>query len=341
MSEHGKKNRANKANRFCKERKKENQRVKREEKTEKDFKKIRIFTHQNPDLDAISSAWFVSRFMYPLTEIELVFVSASYRGTSINGNDIAVDIEAGGKGIKESIDKNGIKHCCFYTLFKKMNLSSRDYQALNPLVILIDKKDIYGNIASAPQDKKWDKSDSEAFDKIKALSLCLNTFKTSYNNNDEKVCLVMFDLFDGFFKKNIEFQLLKAEIEKKTYNCGHLVIVETSLDLSVAKLVFNDANNKAYLYLNTNSNSMGVYIGNDLYKEGFRIEREAATAIIEKLGEKIGGGLDEWFCHQDGFLLSWGTRKDSRPYPSKIKPQELALEISKLIENFYHSKNLK
>lgn len=338
MSRHKIRNMEKRASKFHNAKKEQKERSRKEKKEQKTYKKIRIFTHHNVDLDAIFSAWFVSRFICPSIETELVFVPASYNGVGLNGNDIAVDIDAGGKGIKGSIDKDGISHSASYSLFKKTDLSARDYKALFPLVKIIDKKDTYGNLASAPQEIKWRRSDDEALARIKVLSLSLNAFKVSYDNDDEKICSVMFDLLDGFFKKNVEFQLLKTEIEQKSYHCGHLAIIETSLDISAAKIIFNDSNTKAYLYINPKNNSMGVYVGNTLHKEGFRLKYDEAKKIIEGFGEKIGNGFDEWFCHQNGFLLSWGTRKDKRPYPSMVRPEELAWKINILIEQFYIDK---
>ena len=312
----------------------EERREQRKEKNE-----ARLFTHQDVDLDAVCSLWFIERFVYPNKTFKKMFVPASYDGKGMGRDDIAVDIEAGGKGIKGSVDKDDFCHSSFYTLFKKNYLSRYNYQSLIPLVRIVDKKDVYGKVSLAPADKKWGKKDTEALEKTKVLSLALSTFKTSYNNDDELVCQVMFDLLDGFFMKNHEMRLLRDEIEKKSFNCGCVIVVETSLDLSVAKIVFNDMDNKAYIYVNKSKNSLGVYLSNSLfYQDGFRLRMRDVAKIIEGFGEGIGSGNDEWFLHKQGFLLAWGTRKDARDVPSKIRPEELAFEIDKLITKYLEKK---
>ena len=322
-------------NGFSKKRNKKYSGRSHSEKEEKAKRKIMIYTHQNVDLDAIFSVWFVIKFMFPGFEYELVFVPASYDGKEIGENDIAVDIEAGGKGIKGSIDNDGFHHSSFYTLFKKTRLSSSVHQALFPLVNIIDQKDVYGKIKLAPEIIRLDKRSNNSLDSAMAVSLSLQAFQAQYENNDHEVCRVMLDLISGLFKRITDSKTEQAEVERKSFSCGYVFVVETSKRISTAKNVFNNPNNKAYIYVNTKEKSMGVYLSDDLYhKDGFRLRLSDVKKIIEKYGEKIGKGKNEWFLHENGFLLSWGTRKDTRDIPSKIRPEELAFEVNKLIKKY-------
>lgn len=311
----------------------------------REIKKIRVWTHQGVDLDAVISVWLVLRFMYPGLEYELIFVPAGYNGTSIDGDDIAVDIEAGGKGIKSSIDKDGNKHSSCYTIFRRACLSDDNYRALCSLISVVDKRDIYGKLSLVPEDIGHKKDDGDALNKVEGLSFALRVFKNHYKeeeNADELVCEKMFDVLDSLLEETLESKKFKAEVERKSFRCGNVFVVETSQRFSVARHVFNNPDNKAYIYVNPQKNSLGVYLSDDFYhNDGFRLRFKDLKPIVAQFNENIGKGENEWFLHEDGFLFAWGTKKDIRPKPSKIRPEELALEINRLIENFYNIQNKK
>lgn len=313
---------------------------KKEKEIEKEKGKITIHTHQNVDSDSLLSIWLEINFVFPGFEYELVFHPASYDGKGMGKNDIAVDIEAGGRGIKGSIDENGFHHSCSYTIFKKIKLPVNIRRALSPIVNIVDQKDVYGKTRLAPEAIRLDRKTSSNLDEARALSLSLQAFQAQYENNDHEVCRVMLDFISGLFKRITNFQAAQAEVDRKSFSCGYVFVVETCKRISTAQNVFGDSNNKAYIYVNTKENSMGVHLSDDLYhRDGFRLRLIDVEKIVEKKGEKIGKGSNEWFLHERGSLLAWGTRKDKRTVPSKIRPEELALEINKLIVNFYNLKN--
>ena len=78
----------------------------------------RIFTHQNPDLDAILSVCMLWHYADAFRGAKVVLVPANWDGASLGYGDIAVDLEAGGHGIKGVVDDDGTVHSCFAALMK-------------------------------------------------------------------------------------------------------------------------------------------------------------------------------------------------------------------------------
>ncbi|MDP3985382.1 MAG: hypothetical protein Q8P82_01340 [bacterium] len=104
-------------------------------------KKRRVFTHGNMDLDANASV-FAWRQVDP--DAELVLVSANWDGTGMEKDDVALDIEAGDRGIKGTVMADGVRHSAFAEIVAK-HLKRKAREQLAPLVAFIDAQDTFGD----------------------------------------------------------------------------------------------------------------------------------------------------------------------------------------------------
>jgi hypothetical protein len=71
-----------------------------------------VHTHINVDLDAVAGVWAAGQFM-GAQDTELVFVPANWDGDGIEDGDLALDIRAGGRGIKSTEHEDGTVGPCF------------------------------------------------------------------------------------------------------------------------------------------------------------------------------------------------------------------------------------
>ena len=79
---------------------------------------MRIFTHVNPDLDALMSV-VAARLYYPAARgAEIILKPANWDGAGMDPDDIAVDMEAGGRGMKGE-KGDGVVHSCFALIMTK------------------------------------------------------------------------------------------------------------------------------------------------------------------------------------------------------------------------------
>ena len=101
---------------------------------------MKIFTHVSVDLDAAGSVWAAKRFIPGADKAEVVFVPANWDGTGMDNGDIAVDIYAGGKGVKGRVSPDGHTHSCFQTILERFALRA-DKLALCNLTAFIDACD--------------------------------------------------------------------------------------------------------------------------------------------------------------------------------------------------------
>lgn len=107
-------------------------------------RKRSVYTHVSVDIDAVSSVWFASRFIYPDENLDIKFVPANWDGQGMEIGDLALDISAGGKGLKGKTDKSGRVHSCFASLV--FDCKDREVKkALKSLAYLIDKHDAFSS----------------------------------------------------------------------------------------------------------------------------------------------------------------------------------------------------
>ena len=101
---------------------------------------MRIFTHFNVDLDAVCSVWAAKQFVSGAAEATVEFRPANWDGAEMSEGDLAVDIAAGGRGMKGEKGENGIVHSCFASIVAG-HASAEDRSALANLVRFVDAQD--------------------------------------------------------------------------------------------------------------------------------------------------------------------------------------------------------
>ncbi len=73
---------------------------------------MKIFTHFVVDLDAVCSVWAAKQFISGAKGATVEFRPANWDGKEMAEGDLALDIDAGGRGMKGEKGENGIVHSC-------------------------------------------------------------------------------------------------------------------------------------------------------------------------------------------------------------------------------------
>jgi hypothetical protein len=107
---------------------------------------MKVYTHINVDLDAALSVAAAKEFIPGAREAELVFVPANWDGEGMDDGDLALDIRAGGRGIKgEQCSDTTVGSCL--ALIVATHASEADQEALSSLVSYVDAQDAHGHAA--------------------------------------------------------------------------------------------------------------------------------------------------------------------------------------------------
>lgn len=281
----------------------------------------RVITHVCPDLDAISSVWFFMRFVAK-KQLEVKFVPASWDGHDFGAHDVALDIDAGGMGLKGQKTFKGEVHSCFKSLVTQY-ADSEAREILKPLVKFIDRNDTYGGVNKVGD---FSKNKSHQITSFVALSLAMKAFR-AVHESDQLVLQRMLELFDGIYKINKDSIESQKHIMQKAIMVGKTVILPEGSDSS--RGLFFNRGYEALIY--TDNNNIGLLTKGDL-----RADSPEVMRVIESAGE-----IREWFAHSAGYLLARGTRKDPRETRSNVDPYRLATAIESARKRLEVEKNVK
>ncbi len=293
-----------------------------------------IYTHKAVDLDAVASVWFVYKhlservFGVKKEEICFEFVPANWNGVGFKDGDLALDIYAGGKGMKGRADGNNKIHSCFMLLLNKYG-NNQEKVILKDLAEAIDQHDAFGYRES----KDFIKKNIKNFHSFLSINECLHFLKAVYK--DEKdVCQRAFDLFDGLYTTKRDEIFNKDYVLKKIETIGPtaLLVESDGKTHCASKIVFNSGIYDAYVYINKKNKGIIVKHTNLV-----KANHPYILDVIKKANEKIGDG--GWFVHKSGFLCCWGSNKSPATKESNVNPYDLVKAYNKALAELKNGKN--
>ena len=277
---------------------------------------MKIFTHVSVDLDAAGSVWAARKFIPGAEKAEVVFVSANWDGAEMQKGDYAVDVYAGGKGIKGTKEASGKTHSCFRLILERYALRE-DQLALRNLTAFIDAGDSTGNAikalipntTAAEQKLLYSVSLGAVFSAVRQIS----------PGNDAVAVEWLSRIFDHFLQAGLN-QPISLE-EAQCIPMRNAVAVAYNKRGAVQNALFEEHGARAIVYVD--GNNLGILRHHD---ETIRMDHSAIRAVVEAAGETA-----EWFAHPAGFLFCRGARKAPAKTPSKVKPEDLAEAVRKAL----------
>lgn len=281
---------------------------------------MRIFTHQNVDLDNVASTWAAMRFIHGAAEAQITFVPANWngKGRGRGADDLLLDLTA---GIKGEI-KDGKRHSCFALLMKQY-ASASDQAALEPLIRLVDATDSSGNPyrTIAPN---LSLEQARLFNRT-SLNATLEALKQSLT--DEEAMSTMCRIFDGYLKRGRNLQHTQQlitdprSVQVFTSTQG-LKVYLAAPDLHLSSAIFEADPLAAFVIYRANQGrEYGVNRSDEL--PHLVIANQIVLDVVAQAGEKLAD-RDGWFNHPNGFLFCWGTKKAPAEKASRVAPEALA-----------------
>lgn len=281
---------------------------------------MKVFTHFVVDLDAVCSVWAAKTFIPGVKDAIVEFRPANFDGKEMGNNDIAVDIDAGGRGMKGEKGEGGIVHSCFALIIAKYASASDQVALANP-VQFVDAQDAHGSAVKflIPEANREAK---EIF-AMTGLNAVLRAFQAIHPRNDALVVERMSEILSGMLQAGRARGRAVAEAEKaEILSGGKVAIVRDAREFATNGVLFEDHGVRVIVY------AEGHNLG--LIREGsetLRMDHPDFRSIVEAVGE-----TNDWFAHPAGFLFCRGSRKAPAASPSRINPRDLAEIAVKLLQ---------
>lgn len=274
---------------------------------------MKIFTHIHVDADAALSAAFVRAFVPGYATAEVVHVPAFWDGTpgargdlpSFTDGDIAVDIPAGGRGIKGRRDTDGTVHSALELLVGQY-CSDEEKKGFKKLVSFVD--------ASDSGAQAWDAGTIALPQVIAAVK------EAGGRDGDHRAVAFAEDFLRGHLSMELSRLRATAEADKAE-------VVEDG-DAKVAIVVgAKERGTNAVLY----GSGVHAVVFSDGMNLGatrpptfnFRLDSEEVKAVV--------AGEDGWFFHPAGFLVARGSFKAPATSPSRVDPRALATAVAQTV----------
>jgi len=293
-----------------------------------------IFTHIRPDLDAATSVWAYGRFVCPKDEINLVFVPAGWNGADLQEEDVALDIEAGGKGLKGTKCSDGRVMSCFAEIVRG-HCTPEEKEILRPMVEYVEAQDSTGDavfelmkgffvkMPSPPYTRRMAKSDVPAALRVGSLITVFRAIERLSGGKDHQTVLEMGRILDAIFESGIEYREAAAEAAKSVIVGPAAVLESSSKNPHIHARIF-EANPVVRAIVRLDSPNLAVLRRND--------DKANLGEIVRPFVEKsVPEEAKEWFYHSAGFLAARGGPKAPVTSPSKVDARKLAQHIAEIL----------
>lgn len=281
----------------------------------------RIFTHTNMDLDACASAWAAKRFVVGMERATIEFRPANWDGAEMTKNDVAVDMKAGGRGVKGVRDPDGTVHSAFVSILMK-HASDVERGALEHLVTYVDAQDAHGNaVKYLVPGISCEVANILSFNGINAVLRALQ----AKHHDDHEVLYRMSEIFDGMLKTGLaRYRAMQEAEEAEILPGGKVAIVTNSREYGTNGVLFEQKGVRVVVYID--GQNLGLIRHND---EKLRMDDPEFRKVVEAAGETISEG--GWFAHDAGYLFCRGSRKAPAKGPSAVKARDLAELAARLL----------
>lgn len=277
---------------------------------------MQIYTHINPDLDAACSVW-AARTFGGFRQAAVQFVPANWDGASLREEDIAVDIEAGGRGHKGVLLPDGHRLSAFSALLQHFMVRSEVMGALSCVGQFVDAQDAHGSAVNhlAPEASK------AARQVLGATGLGAVWRAIQWQRSNDESALEAFGrVLDGLLHNGISRVRGEYEADRVQTLNGRVAIVRNAKHFATNGILF-ERGIQAIVFVD--GYNLGLCRRDDV---ALRMDHPDLRSVVEDEGE-----LGEWFAHPAGFLFARGTRKAPAHSPSRVDPRQLATQVDLLL----------
>jgi hypothetical protein len=291
-----------------------------------------LYTHINMDIDSMSSCWAVRKFVPGMSNAHIIRVGADWDGKDMKPGDMAVDIFAGGLGIKGIQDPDGTVHSSFAYIVSKY-VKPEDAEAIRDLVRFIDIQDAHGSVVNyMTKNSMIYNSDHETRRLISLTSVgaIFRAIEARFPNDPDTVFNRMCEIFDGYLEMGgAAERRARSEAERaELFANGRVALVKDKKEKRTDHILW-ERHVQVIVYVD--GDNLGVLRRGEGFplRDGSRFR--AGHPEVKKLVRQAGE-LPLWFEHSKGFLFCKGSRKAPSSSRSNVNPYELVRVIENVLE---------
>lgn len=266
-------------------------------------------------MDAHLSSWGVRQFVPGMALSPIVYVSANWDGNGLEPGDMAVDISAGGHGIKGVKDADGTVHSSADYIISKY-ASREDALAIKDLVRFVDIQDAHGSVVNYLI--KGSSSEARRVFAVTSIGAVSRALEYAHPNDSPTVFNRMSEIFDGFLLMGRANVRAIAEADKaEIFANGKVALIRGKKERRTSHILLERG---ALVIIYVDGLNIGVRTGRKTFlRDGsiFRADHPVIRQIVTEAGE------NDWFAHSKGFLYCHGSRKAPALLPSKVDPYKI------------------
>ena len=260
----------------------------------------------------------------------VIFRPANWDGDGMCKEDLALDITAGGQGIKGEQDSDGTIHSCFASVISQY-AGKGDQRALRDLVYFVDIRDTYGSV----MQRLVPNVSGRALSVLNATGLggIFCALQTANSYDDSLVVEDMGKILSGMWERGRTRKWAKRQARAKAREAeilpGGRVALAINLPRSVNGVLFREHKISAIVFVS--KKNVGVL------REGsmtFRTDDPEIRAVVDAVGEG-----KEWFAHPKGFLYCRGSSKAVVESESRVNPRALAEATNRVLMRHERQRN--
>jgi hypothetical protein len=274
-----------------------------------------LYTHLDIDVDTAASIWLWRR-IYEGEEWRLELKPATWSGDGLTDDDVALELDAHGDGIRSRRQNDGSVQSCFRVILLEHlpedmtdEEADRLEQLVGPIADILDAQRRDGNLARLGYPPRYG---------IYGLSGTFLALK--YTTETEQELVAVFSrILDGFVRLaelSCDVNRLAREVEM----IGEVAILLDRDNPGLHRAIFRRG---AKFLVFKDGHNLGVL-------------REARER--RHLGEILRDRIEEpnWFFHPRGHLAARGTRRAPARDPSRYTPHALAALLAEALEDPRH-----
>lgn len=293
-----------------------------------------IYTLKVLSLDVICSLWLLMKYSPKYKKAEIIYQYSDWDGAEIQEYDVALGVNAGGKGFMPIYDK-GSQKSIFHQLVEKF-CPLEDRNIVQPLVDYIHAQVFYGSPARLLLKGVMDERVA-LFEKC-GLEDIFRSLQYTYHKEPDQLIQIFRNMLNGKFQRERNYEISKEEMDEVTEYSedGQVALVVNPTKQSVTTALFAERNIRALVYYNKRNGSIGVLRNEG---ESFRVDNPIMAFVVAQAGE-----LNKWFAHPDGRQFSCGsgstTPTKSGRLESKVSYKKLFKALQLTVKKYDQSKSI-
>lgn len=276
-----------------------------------------IYTQQEPDIDIVFSVALVMNLVSSFGSAEVRFVQAGWGGEEMRPGDLALGIEAGGKGVMGEVGRATI-HSCFSMVAVRF-VSIEDQRALVPLAEYLDAQKSSGN----PLEYFAPHLPVECRVALSTASLIslFDAMKTALDNDQaliEWARMILNGFLTNYHRRH------RADLEAQKADRfgpgGRVALILNCKEKYTQEILFQ---NGVDLVIFVDGNDVGIRCRDGL---PVRADHPHFATVVEEAGE-----IERWVRDPSGFLFASGTSAYPSTAPTRVDPLRLVAAATVLV----------